>query len=128
VRNKTTVPLPPGRATRIPGDGFCAVSDAGSQYAVFCSSPFRPPYDGSGSASHTTQHPNGESETSTARDLISRRQFPWPADFALSPVFIMKDQCEPGCTVIFTRDDPPTLIRRDLEQTVQLPPMPEATP
>lgn len=128
VRNKTTVPLPPGRATRVPGDAFCAVSDAGNQYAVFCSSPFRPPYEMPSGRTDTYQQGSGEKYTRVSRELLSRRQFPWPADFVLSPVFTMRDQCELGCTIIFTRDDPPTLIRRDLEATVRLPPMPEATP
>jgi hypothetical protein len=112
LQNQTRLPLPAGRATRIPGGAFCAISTVDKADVVFCRSPFRSLYDavrGSDAATH---------------ELLSIWYSPWPAEFALSPVFTDSFSCAAGSTVSFVREDPLGWVRRDLRATVQLPPLP----
>ena len=125
LQNATNLVLLPERATRMPWGGFCEVSTDNNAYAVFCSSPFRSPYDLVRNANGNVHLPYGEIEHSGSEELLSRRQSPWPAEFALSPVFTEGFRCAVGSTVFLLREEPRAWVRRDLRTTVRFPPMPE---
>ena len=69
-------------------------------------------------------HPAGGIDDSSSEELLSRWRTPWPAEFALSPVFTDGFRCRVDTAVSFVRDDPRAWVRRDFATTFRLPPEP----
>ena len=121
---RTTLAVPPGHVTRIPGGGYCARSPIDKGHAVFCSAPFRSPYDQVLSPDGSVYSLAGGIDDSESEELVSRWQSPWPAEFALSPVFTNGFRCGVDTAVSFVREDPRAWVRRDFTTTFRLPPEP----
>jgi hypothetical protein len=121
---RTTLAVLPGQVTRIPGGGYCERSPIGKGHAVFCSSPFRSPYDEARSPVGWVSHAAGEIDDTGSEELVSRWQSPRPAEFALSPVFADGFRCGVDTAVSFVREDPRAWVRRDFTTTFRLPPEP----
>jgi hypothetical protein len=124
VLKRTTLAVPPGHVMNIPGGGYCARSPIDKAHEVFCSSPFRRPYDTALSPDGFVDHPVGGIDDSGSEELVSRWQSPWPAEFALSPVFTDGFRCGVDTAVSFVREDPRAWVRRDFTTTFRLPPEP----
>jgi len=129
LRSRTALAVLPGRATHLPGGGYCEISTVDKAYAIFCSSPFRSAYDRVLSPNRIVYHPLyhalGGIDQSTSEELFSRWESPWPAEFALSPVFTDGFRCAAGSAISFAREDPRAWVRRDLKTTLHLPPEPQ---
>ncbi|MGA2736827.1 MAG: hypothetical protein ABSG65_05185 [Bryobacteraceae bacterium] len=123
VRRQIIVPLPPGRATRIPGGGFCEVSPGENQSEIFCSSPFRPPYDVPSGADTDIDHGSAGIERHSSLQLLSLWESPFP-DLALSPVFIGRASSPIGAEVTLIREYSGAWIKRDFASSVRMPRMP----
>ncbi|MGA2181960.1 MAG: hypothetical protein ABSH47_02945 [Bryobacteraceae bacterium] len=125
LQSRTTFALTPGHATHLPGGGYCEISTVDKTYAIFCSSPFRSAYERVVSPNGIVYRPIGAVDQSGPEELLSRWQSPWPAEFALSPVFTDRFRCAVGSTISFVREDPRAWVRRDLKITAHLPPEPQ---
>jgi hypothetical protein len=120
VWRQGSVPLAPGQTTPIPGGGFCTVSPAETQWKIFCSSPFRPPFDlTSGSNFDFSRNPAGL-ERHDWIQLVSFPDWPFP-NFALSPVFTERSASTVGAEVSLVRESPHAWIERDFTARVRMP-------
>ena len=121
LRQQTIVPLPHGQAARIPGGGYCDISQAQDQSTVFCSSPFRRPFDtSSGSGVDVDHGPAGFARYSRTQ-LLSAPESPFP-DFAVSPVFTIQMTSTPiDVETSLVRESPRAWIERDFAASVRMP-------
>jgi uncharacterized membrane protein (UPF0136 family) len=120
LRQQTIVPLPNGQATRIPGGGYCDVSQAEAQWTVFCSSPFRRPFDTSSGSGVDVEHgPAGFARYGRAQ-LLSAPESPFP-DFAVSPVFTVQTVSPSDAEVSLVREAPRAWIERTFAASVRMP-------
>jgi len=120
LRRQTTVPLPHGQATRIPGGGYCDVSQAQDQWTVFCSSPFRRPFDTSSGSGVDVDHGPAGFARYTSMQLLSAPESPFP-DFAVSPVFTIQTVSPTDAEISFVRESPRAWIERDFAASVSMP-------
>ncbi len=114
--------LLPGRRTPIPGGGFCEVTVVRNDDVVFCSSPFRRPYDSSGFTGVDFDRGPSGMERHGTEELFSSWESPWP-DFGLSPVFIDQSRSQVGSVISFVRVYPRASVKRDFTAAVQMPAM-----
>ena len=117
---QTIVPLPPGQTTRIPDGGFCEVSAGENQWEIFCSSPFRPPYDVPSGGGWDIDHGRAGIEKRSWMRLLSTWEPPFP-DLALSPVFTGRASSPIGAEITFFRNYPRAWMRRDFAGSVRMP-------
>jgi hypothetical protein len=111
LQRVTTLPLPIDAMTSIPGGGTCEVV-AAADVRVFCRSAYREPWT-------TTSGFGGDIDRGAAgierhrSELLSQEwHSPWPAGFALDPVFTGTAQCDLGCNVSLIHEEPLTWMRR----------------
>ena len=125
LEKQRVVSLFPGSATRIPGGGFCEVTDADNEkmYDVFCSAPVRRPYNSSSGGGVDIDRGAAGIERHNRLQLLSLWESPWP-DFALSPVFIERFRYESESGIAFVKEDPRACIRRDFAAHVHMPAAP----
>jgi hypothetical protein len=123
LQKQTVVPLLPGSAPSIPGGGFCEVTAAGNEYALFCSSPFRSPYNSSSFGGGGTDRGAAGIERHGLQQYLSLSDSPWP-DFALSPVFIERAKYPSWPVATLLREDPRAYIKRDFVANVYMPAAP----
>ena len=121
LQNAAFLPLPPDRETRIPWGGRCTVSTDREAYVVFCTSPFRSAYDFVRSQREAGPIPAGSTLPGGTMELFSRRQSPWPAELALSPVFTDGFQCVIGSTLFLLRETPRAWAHRDFHLPMHFP-------
>lgn len=120
VRQQDSIPLPPGRTTPIPGGGFCKVSPAGDRWNIFCSAPFRPPFDMPFGSGPDFDHGPPGVDRHNKLQLVSSPEWPFP-DFALSPVFTKQSACTVGAEVSLVTESPHAWIERDFTTRVRMP-------
>ena len=119
LRQLTVVPLPPGQTTRIPGGGFCEVSPGENQWEIFCSSPFRSPYDALSGGGGDIDHGRAGIEKRRWTQLLSVWESPFP-DLALSPVFTGRTSSSIGAEITLVREYPRAWMRRDFAGVVRV--------
>jgi hypothetical protein len=127
LRSQVVVGLSRARPTALPESGFCIVSPAENQDNVFCSSPFRRPYESASGSTNDTDRGAAGIERHNAEQLLSFWDAPWP-DFALSPVFVERTSCPLGCEISLVREYPRAWVRRDFTAAVHMPAAPETHP
>jgi len=120
LRQQNIVPLPTGQTTRIPGGGFCDVFSVENQWAVFCSSPFRRPFDSPGGWTQDVDHGAAGVERHSWMRLLSVWDSPFP-DFAVSPVFTVQTVAPIDAEVSLVRESPRAWIERDFAASVRMP-------
>jgi hypothetical protein len=114
LRLQAIVRLPPGQVTRIPGDGCCEISQDGNQWAIFCSSPFRRPFEYPGGW-------QGIAGTTAPIDYLgSLWEAPFP-ELSLSPVFAERSGSAGVEGVSLVREYPRVWIRREFAARVRMP-------
>jgi hypothetical protein len=125
LESQAVVTLLPGRAVRIPGGGFCEVTSADTENMneMFCSAPFRQPYNSSSGGGVDIDRGAAGIELHNRLQLLSLWESPWP-DFALSPVFIERWMYQSESGVSFVKEDPRACIRRDFTANVHMPAAP----
>ena len=125
LERQAVVSLLPGRATRIPGGGFCDVTPANSENMndIFCSAPFGRPYNSSSGGVVDIDRGAAGIERHNRFQLLSLWESPWP-DFALSPVFIERFRYESESGIAFVKEDPRACIRRNFTAHVHMPAAP----
>jgi hypothetical protein len=125
LERQAAVSLLPASATRIPGGGFCEVTDADNEkmYDIFCSAPFRQPYNSSTGGGVDIDRGAAGIERHERLQLLALWESPWP-DVALSPVFIERFRYESKSGVAFVKEDPRACIRHDFAAHVHMPAAP----
>jgi hypothetical protein len=90
---------------------------------IFCSAPFRRPYNSSSGGGVDIDRGAAGIERHNRLQLLSLWESPWP-DFALSPVFTERSMSLSGPGILFVNEDPRACIRRDFAANVHMPAAP----
>lgn len=120
LRRQMIVPLPHDKATRLPDGGFCEVHRGENQWEIFCSSPYRLPFDTSDGGGLDTDRGAGRVERHSWIYLRSLWASPFP-DLALSPVFTARTGYSSVDEISLIREYPRVVIRCEFADQVRMP-------